>query len=433
MLKTLKIHNRTKIQMILLCAISATMVFKLNLSNLLIIVATVYNVFLFRRGNLHKIKSFAFLFPLIFFLITVISGVLSKNSVEGLRSIDLFLMPILIGLIVINSDINRKTFMKVLNSFYIASVLSALLLLINGLIKIMKQKEIQEIVFHDFTSLYDQHPVYYAVLLSLAIFYKSFSKENILGKPLSWISVIVLGAALVLCASKIVLFVNLIVYIIRFSITIKQPKQKLIYIGGFLIFCTVVFNIPFIKERFVDGLRFDDTILDFSPTNDFKEKKIFDYNEKQVISDLELRYILWNIGVYHLVEEGKLLTGFGQGDVQDYLDYYYYSYNLAPNWNEGRNIHNQYLHILITHGLFVFLLFISYIIFSFFIAIKNKDPLFLFFMILLSIVFIFEAMLVRNMGINLFYFFNSLFLIKNIYFENSNTGNQGYTKLSWRL
>lgn len=433
MFEILKNHNRTKIQTILLCGIAATLVFKLNISNLLIIVATVYNVFFFRKKNLYKAKSFAFLFPLIFFCVTVISGFLSKNSVEGLRAIDLYLLPILIALIIINSDIDRKTFLKVFNSFFLASVLSATILLFNALIKVIKQKETQEIIFHDFTRLYDQHPVYYAVLLSLAIFYIFISKECKLPTSVKRIGITILVITLILCASKIVLFVNMAAYFYLFSISIKNRRQKIIYLSGFLVLSIMVYNIPFIKNRFVDGLRFHETALQFKPTNDFQQKKIFDYSEKLVISDLELRYILWNIGVYHLVEDGKLLTGYGKGDVQDYLDYYYYSYNLAPNWNEGRNIHNQYLHVLITQGLIVFLLFISYIIYSFYTAIKNKDSLYLFFIILLFFVFIFEVVLVRNMGINLFYFFNTLFLIKNIYFENSHTRNQGHTKLSWRI
>lgn len=433
MFKILKNHKKSQVQTILLCGIAATLMFKLNLSNLLIIVATVYNVFFFSKTNIHKVKSFVFIFPLVFFIITVLSGFLSKNGDEGLRSVDLYLMPILICLTLINSDINRKTFLKVFNTFFLGSVLSATILLINVLVKIIKQKETQEIIFHDFTMLYDQHPVYYAVLLSVAIFYICFTKECRLHKSIKWIGITILIISLILCASKIVLFVNVVAYFILFSVNIKNRNQKIVYLSGFLFLAIMIYNIPFIKDRFVDGLRFHETTLKFEPTNNFKKKKLFDYTEKSIISDLELRYILWNIGVYHLVEDGKLLRGYGQGDVQDYLDYYYYSYNLAPNWNEGRNIHNQYLHILITHGLIIFLLFIAYILYSFFIAIKNKDMLFLFFITLIAIVFIFEVVLVRNMGINLFYFLNTLFLIKNIYFENSHFRNQGNTKLSWRV
>lgn len=433
MFEVLKHHNRTQVQTILICGIAATLVFKLNLSNLSIIVATAYNVFFFKKENLSKIKSVAFLFPLIFFIITVISGLLSKNSDEGLRSIDLYLLPILIGLVIINSDINRKTLLKVFNSFFLASVLSAIILIFNAFIKIIQEKGVHEIVFHEFTRLYDQHPVYYAVLMSIAIFYIYITKESNLAKSLKWIGSIILVVALILCASKIVLFVNVGIYFYLLTRSLKNRKQKIIYISSFIFFSVIVFNISFIKDRFVDGLRFNETALEFRPTNDFKQKKLFNYQEKINISDLELRYILGHIGVYHLINDGKLLTGYGQGDVQDYLDYYFYSYNLAPNWNEGRNIHNQYLHVLITHGLIICLIFIGYIIYSYYTAIKYRDPFYLFFIILSSIVFIFEVILERNMGINLFYFFNTLFLIKNIYFEDSHTRNERNTKLSWRF
>ncbi|WP_133756997.1 O-antigen ligase family protein [Gelidibacter sediminis] len=427
MLNVLKLHNREKIQTVLLCGIAAMLLFK-NYSNVVIVMAAVYNIICFNRKNFYKLKSYAFIFPSVFLLVAVISSFFSKNMDEGFNSIQLYLLPMLIGISILNSKIDRLLIIKVCQSFFLASVVSATILISYASYKIIGESDIQDIIFHGFTAFYDQHPVYYAVLLSLALFYASTSKSSQLNKYLKRVGAVILIIALILCASKIVLVVNAIAYLYLLGVEIKANRQNIIYLFGFIAVVTIIYHIPFVKERFVDGLKMEKTTLEFQPTNNFRDKKLFTYTEKQKISDLELRYILWHIGVYHLIEDGKLLTGYGQGDVQDYLDYYYYSYNLAPNWNEGRNIHNQYLHVWVTYGLLMFLLFIGYMIYSLRAAIISKDRLHLFFIGVLSIVFIFEVMLVRNLGINLFYFFNTLFLIKTIYFEDSHPRNQRHTQ-----
>src|SRR5690606_24493278 len=128
-------------------------------------------ILFFKKENLKKIKSYTVIFPVLFFLATVVSGYYSKNVDEGLRSIDLYLVPILLVLVIVNSNLGRKVFIKVFDTFLYGSVLSASILIFNALYKLFTKTDTQEIVFHDFTQLYDQHPVYYAILLSVAIFY----------------------------------------------------------------------------------------------------------------------------------------------------------------------------------------------------------------------------------------------------------------------
>lgn len=423
MLEKIKSHNSQQVQDILLCTIAATMLYKLNIGNLSVILAVVYNVIFFKKENLFKLKSFAVIFPVLFFLITILSGILSKNISEGVKSIDLHLLLVLIALIVVNSNVNKRTIEKVFLSLFYSSLLSVTILIVNAAIKFFKGQGVHDIVFHGFTEIYDQHPVYYAIILSLALFFV-FLYGKIIPSKIKNIGIIILIIGIVFCASKAVLFVNAVAYVLFFLFKFKSLKTKLTLLLVLVFTVGMVYNIPFINHRFVDGLRFHENILEFKPTNSFPDKKLFNYEEKDAISDLELRYIMAKMGVYHLIEDGKVLTGYGEGDVQDYLDYYYYSYNLAPNWNEGRNIHNQYLHILITYGILTLLLFICYLIYSFYIAIRNRDVLHIFFLALLAFVFIFEVILVRNKGIILFYFFNTLFLIKSIYIENSNLRHQ---------
>src|SRR5690606_20223440 len=158
-----------------------------------------------------------------------------------------------------------------------------------------------EVIFHGFTALYDQHPVYFSLYLSLALFY-SIQKPK--SKGLLWIRVTtntLLVCGIVLCASKAVIVMDILIISIFLMVKKRKSVKNIIAIFGLLIcVVTAVFYIPFLKQRFSDGLKFSDTIKNFQPTNTFNEKKLFSYEEKTNISDLELRYLFGKIALFHI-------------------------------------------------------------------------------------------------------------------------------------
>lgn len=421
-------NKSDKIKLVLLCLIAATIPFSVKFGNIAIILAVSFNILFFKKENFKYFKSFKSWYLPAFFLITVLSAFFSKNSSEGFRYTDLALLMLLFLVIIANTTINKSIVHKVLQTLYVSCVLSTLIVLILASIKIINQTSLEGVIFHEFTRLYDQHPVYYAMYLSLALFYVSFiSSEKIRSvlknKVVFYGSILILFIGLVLCASKAVLVLNLIAFLGFYSFKPGNKKNKLVVLLAIPVLCFFVYNVNFIKNRFDSGLKFKESIVAFEPTNDFTKKKIFDYDEKTNISDLELRYLFAKISVYHLLKDNKAYFGFGQGDTELYLNYYLFSYNLGPNWFENRNVHNQYIHVVIMYGVFVFLFFISYLLYSFRKAILKKDALHLYFLLLTCFVFIFEVVLERNKGIVFFYFFNSLFLFNTHTLENSNTRN----------
>ncbi len=427
----LKKHE-SDIALWLLCAIAITIPFKVNYGNLSIILASVFTLVTFKQKTFKKLLRPAYLFPIVFFLITILSSVYSKNTQGGFKRTDLELLPVLFVLIIANQHITKAKVLKILNCFLYATLFFTFILMLVALFN--RLNGINSGVFHDFTDFYDQHPVYYAMYISIALGYlllypvHSIFKNK---KGFKVISLAILTCGLVLCASKAVIFIDLVLAFFILFFSKNTLKSRLSYVFMLIVVAVVFSKVNFIKDRFEDGLRFSEEILDYKPTNDFREKKHFNYDEKENISDLELRYLFFKTMFFHILEDDKVLFGYGQGDVQDYIDYYYYSYNLAPNWYEGFNVHNQYLHVFITYGVFTLILFLAYILYSFASAIKHKDLIVLIFLIISSFVFIFEVLLVRNKGIIFFYFFNTLFLANFLNFEDSNLRNKGNTKLSW--
>ena len=415
------LNHKSRIKLILLGLIAATFAFKIKFGNAALILAIAYNIIFFEKKNFKKIKSWAFLFPLGMFLIIVVSSVLSKNN-YGLRRLDLEALGLFAAVIIVNQDLITLNLKKISSYLFYSCIVSTLILIAYALWNFSQGAEIDKLIFHGFTALYDTHPVLYSSFLSMALFF-SFNFEFLKRKTLQWVANGLLVIGIVLCASKAVILFDIIAFSVFGLLTLKNVKHKLVYGASLLLLAFLLFQIPFINQRFTEGLRFNESIAHFEPTNDFSTKKNFTYDEKSNISDLELRLVLWKIGMYHQLEDKKILFGYGKGDSKDHLNYYLLSYNLAPNWYENFNLHNQYLDILFTLGIFALLFFLIYLCYSFVAAIKNKNKFHLFFLLLISFIFIFDAPLTVNKGIVFFYFFNTLFLFNYLTFENSNIRN----------
>jgi O-antigen ligase len=151
-----------------------------------------------------------------------------------------------------------------------------------------------------------------------------------------------------------------------------------------------------------------------------EEAKVFSNSEIDSISDLELRVIFSKIALYHLIDDNKLIFGYGVSDYQDYLDYYYMYYGLAPFHYEGYSPHNQYVFTLVNSGLIGLSILLTYLVYSFYYAFRKKHYLYLSFLTLFCFSMLFETYLLRTKGIVFFFFFNSIFLIYNQQNENRN-------------
>lgn len=408
-----------------MCFIAAMIPFKTNFGNLALILGFIVALYTIYKSGIKRecTKKFVIYFPILFFIFNLFSALSSKNIQSGIISINKNLLIVIIILTLIFLNQKKGLLKQCLTVFAVSSSLATLFLLIYGGYNIMKGKTIDMLFFHNFALVYDQHPVYFALYLALSIFsltYFYLGKSelgNSSKKILLIFTIFILLIGLFLTASKAVIFVFFILYFVQLFSFWKGIKSKIAIIISFILIGLILYNSDVIKTRFYQGLEFN--LSDFQPTDDLLKAKVFNYEDKVAISDLELRYVFLKIGLFHLINDGKFLFGYGVGDVQDHLDYYYLTYGLAPNWYEGFNVHNQYLQILITYGVFLFLLFCIYIIFSFYYAIKYKNMLHLFFLIMICFIFVFEVALIRNKGIVFFYFFNTLFFLNNKKFENS--------------
>lgn len=407
------LKNKERVNFLLLAFVVVAIPFKINIGNFALILAFVFNVFFLKPSNLVRLKRFVFLFPVLFFFIVVVWAFFGKEFYEGISRLDRHLIPILITLVLANQNPSSIHYNRLITIFSWAVVGATIALLVNFFIGLLQGQTMAELTFHGFSSLFDQHPVYFSLYASLALFCfveQSYKQGFALSRA---IGTLVLLLGLLLSASKAILAMDMAIFVLYFGFAKIAIKRKLVLFSTIIILLFSAAQIGFLKERFYSGLTLSENIVAFEPTNDFEEKVKFSYQEKQAISDLDLRYLMAKISIYHLVQDKKVLFGYGPAMFQDYFDYYLYSYNLGPNWFSGFNVHNQYLHILLNYGVLVLILFLLYLALCIKVALKNKNYTFIAFLLLCTFVFLFEVVLIRNKGILFFYFFNVLFLIKN--------------------
>ncbi|WP_394974394.1 O-antigen ligase family protein [uncultured Croceitalea sp.] len=427
-------NKNISISDLILALMSIGIPFTIKLGNISLIIGFLYTLYLLiiSKGKLFKEgMSFKFVFPMGFFLIVLASTFYSKDVASGLKQVEKnMLFPLIVlTLIVINStkQINIRSTLKV---FSLSTLVCTLILVFIGITRIFNGEGIEVLFFHELGSFFDLHPVYMAINLCITTLFitdEYLIREDYRSKK-RFIIVLVLAFsifALFLCASKAVIFCFAMLYCVQLYRVFRSLTYRAAMFTSILLISFVVVKTPKLADRFLQGLHFD--ISEFSPTNKVEEAVVFDNYEKSNVSDLELRYLMFKMGTFHVIDDSKLIFGYGIGDVQNHIDYYYMLYGLAPGWFEGYNLHNQYLQYLVTYGIFVFLFFCAYIYYSARLAILNKNQLHLFFLILISIIFLFECLLSRNKGIVIFIFLNTLFLIlyKN---ENSYNRHKGHTQ-----
>ncbi|WP_405294417.1 O-antigen ligase family protein [Algibacter sp. Ld11] len=420
------------IETFLVCLMAFTIPFKLNFGNLAIIISLCYAVLLVvrKKVSIHAFKTFYFIAPVVLFLISVVSALTSKDVSEGVFQLEKLLLMVLIPFILTIFITRKLDFIMVVSSFSVGVTVATVILLFINVFKVFIGDTSDSLFFFEFTKLYDQHPVYFATNIFIStlfiIHFFVVKKQSMISKKWLYFILLIHFLGLIFCASKVVIFCFLVLLPFYLIINKNTPKRVVVITLIITVFSALsVLLIPKLNERFSMGLVYKSK--NFTPTADLLNTKKFSYEEKTNISDLELRQILFKIGLFHLIDDEKVLTGYGLGDVQNYLDYYYMTYNLAPNWYEGFNLHNQYIQYLVTYGLFGFLFFILYLVYSLIIAIKLKNNVHLFFTLMIIFVFIFEVYLARNKGIVLLFFFNTLFLLKNTNFEDSNNRNKRNT------
>ena len=124
-------------------------------------------------------------------------------------------------------------------------------------------------------------------------------------------------------------------------------------------------------------------------------------------SPIKMRLAMWEC-TWSVISE-NLYFGTGTGDGHDELIKSYTTHNFHVGLDDSFNSHNMYLQFWMSNGIPGLLLFISILLMLMIKALKEKNMVFLLFIVLFACFSITEATMLTQRGIVFFLFFSSVF------------------------
>lgn len=247
---------------------------------------------------------------------------------------------------------------------------------------------------------YGWHPTYVAMFANLGIAVqlqnclKQYDKKSLFN---SFITIFFLNICLVLLNSLIGLmaFVLLLLYYAFKVSRLLNFKSKTIFAIVFGI-CTVLFSLfyfnPFQNDK-IDSLKNKEFII----TDKQGERNL-----------LTMRMAKWetHLGIF----KDHWLAGTSFGDIQYIRKERYEAKGYKDLAHYNYNAHNQYLEVLATYGIIGGLIFLGILLFP--LLRRNKHELLIPFLLIVSVTFLTESILVRQQGILFFMFFYVLYTHK---------------------
>ena len=354
-----------------------------------------------KKGLLNKNLQLCYLF----FIITILSALMSDNKIESLFSIEIKLSFLILPYLVFCFRWPIGLLKKCFISFVSGCFFACIYLIIRALI--YKYNNHSEYFFYSLFSKF-LHTAYFSMYLLLAIsiiiiYYTKWfnSQKNIIYT--SYIFIFTFGICIILCSSKIGILSLLIISIILFYYKFKT-KLSLKNIGVFILSLSLI--IITINKLLPNSLDRFNSLTNISSK----------HQDKKSSESTTLRILIWEQSI-NLIKNNFLL-GTGVGDANDELYKKYQSNGIDVAFDEKLNAHNQFLQTFIGIGLFGFILLCIISIGQIFIAYNKKNILMFVFFIIISLNFFVESMLQTSAGVLFFVFFFCLINKSKIYLND---------------
>lgn len=248
---------------------------------------------------------------------------------------------------------------------------------------------------HKFSSPIDIHAGYLSMYVSLCLIYllTRLAATTLAQKIIITMALFVLTFGLLFLAARNILIYTVIIllFIYPFYYIKKKIKYFLTCIMVLSISTFFITSNQFLKNRFSINLMED---INFNKT-------------KLNIEEIEPRSERWLLGI-DLFKKSPVI-GYGTGDEIQMLKTEYKKKGHVISYLDNYNVHNQYLSILIKHGIVGLIFFLG--IFYYFFKVSIQSKYFMYFIFLFGICFFFltENVLDANKGIFFFAVFNTLF------------------------
>jgi O-antigen ligase len=357
--------------------------------------------------QLEKVDIRNILILSLYYIFLILNYLFSNFNDEILRFLETgALLAIFPFFIILNKTyIEDSTLTNSITAFFISNIILAFSCwykIFNiGYFNLLEQDNYYQPVFRNlFSDTTATHLPYLGLLFVFSIFVgiyfilKQESKRYI--KVLLILGCLVLFISILTFSARMSLLTVILVGVFIMYSKIKSKVVKIILPIFVIGICLCLVYITPIKQR---AKEFFETKLEL-PSEDFNDKSHL----------VNFRY-----GIYYCalnILKDNFIFGIGKNNVSKEMSSCYKTFtysNFDDFEKRDYNTHNQYLDIIISFGIFGFLLlFVS----LFFGLYKNQNELYKVFLAIIFMALLTENLFERQLGVVFFAFFNSLFFIK---------------------
>lgn len=365
------------------------------------------------KQNIIKVLLFSSVF-----LIYIMSLFYTINLNQGFRylklALPIFVFPFVFGVLRTNQITQKRV--SILENIYVFALILGLI--ICQIFFAFNKEGLQ--TSWDYRNaiekLTDVHGTYISLWIGLGLIL-SFKKLTLFLNDKAYLFSVVFSSVIayllywqITIEARMPLIATIIALIVFFFSYLKSKKTIII-----LFFSLVIFIVGF---TFINPSYYNRLIV--LKNHKFELPK-GDYNvDFDKISNEHIRNGIYYCG--SVLAKESWLTGFGIGDVDDKLQECYDTKIDSNVYNIFNfNSHNQYLHILLASGIIGLVFFIASLLFTIYLALKNKDGVYLSFAILIFMCLLTENILSRHDGILFYSFFNAIFAFKIAYKNEKST------------
>ena len=241
------------------------------------------------------------------------------------------------------------------------------------------------------------HSSYFAMLLSLCLvvlYYFLLTKNPTFKQKTILFLIILFSTNILLLSSKTGLITMLLVHSIAISIWVIKYKA---FVKGTVVLLLLIISF-FVTYQY--SSLFKQRVNELATVSRINQSEI---------SSTSTRKFIW-ITSFYLIKNNPII-GYGTGDAKNVLVTEYQKEGMEFFHDEKLNAHNQFFQTTLAIGLIGGVILILMLIIPIIIALKNNYIIYLGFLIIISINFLTEAMLERQVGVVFYAFFNSLFFV----------------------
>lgn len=280
-------------------------------------------------------------------------------------------------------------------SFIMGGLFSIGMNLLSSSYKFFVSNEPANFIYREFSFI--AHPSYYAMYLCLGVLFLlgSLSGKIVLYKRnvlVSSLCLVAFSIAIVLAGSKagiisiLAILISFLAYIMFID---KNWKLSVVFIS--IISFLILFNM-------------------FNPVLKKRTEEMANATTTKEMSTSAVRLVIWKSSIKKILE--KPLFGYGNGDVSKVLYSEYVIRDVEKAAKRQYNCHNQYLQTLMATGVIGGVVFFLMFFIPLWECLKNRDWIYLAFILLVAFNILVESMFERQAGVIFYALFNSMFYFR---------------------